>query len=247
MNVMPRNIVLLPLLLLIIFGFGLLLVKAIRPRVNYFTTWRNNARFAGLYLALLIVLVPIYYLLPDQGFMQVSEGKNLADARTEGDMTGVYDYRFPPEGNLDQLPGVYKNSSQKFKVDTNKLTLKEAPTMGYQILIARKDVDDSEIEVSTYVAPHVAGGMNFTNLVLPPIISVQNGMLSVQAPSQQQLEFSRFNADFTINQFKQVNQTIQGMSASVNVGWKVIYLLVPKSLEIDSGAANVQMVLDQRD
>lgn len=240
MNVMPIRIIILPLLLLIILGVALFLVKKMKFRMNRLMTWRNNARLAGLYVVLLIALLPIYYLLPSQGFMQAGEENNLAFSETQRDFTYGYN-PFPPEGNPDQLPGVYKNDSHQFEIDTNKLMLEESPNTSYRILIARKDVDDGKIEVSSYITPHVAGGIDFTKSVLPPAIFWQQGTLLIQAPSQQQLEFRGLISDFTIKQFKQVNQGIRNMG-STSFGWKVIYLRVPKSMEIDSGTTNVQMV-----
>lgn len=234
---------LLPILLLLFFGFLVFLVKGLRPRLNRLITWRNNLLFAGAYLVLLLLLVLVSTFLLKGGFLQSSEGADLI-TKSPQDWADIDRNHFPPKVNLDQYPEIYKNSSQTFKLNSNTLTFEDSSSTGYNLLIERKSTNDGEIEVSTYVSPHYAGGFDFTKKVLPPMISLENGgRMSFQAPTSQNLEFIRFNPVFTVNQFKQVNQNHPSEMYSSRFGWKAIYLRVPKNLEIiDSGGYNVQMV-----
>lgn len=182
--------------------------------------------------------------LPNNEFIQSSRDENLLLTKLPQDWTNDLNaYRFPPEGDLDELPEIYKNSNQIFKLDSNIITLINSSNIeDNQIRIERKDTDDGEVEVSTYIGPHYAGGVDFTRLVLPPKIILEKGMLSIQAPTQQNLEFKRFDAGFTVNQFEQVKQN-SGEMNSAHIGWKVVYIRVPKNLEIiNSVGYNVQMV-----
>jgi hypothetical protein len=157
----------------------------------------------------------------------------------------LYNDHLPAGENLDNQPGLYRNSSQTFNNDTKKLAFKVSSNSGnHPIFVARKKVDDGKIEVSTYVATQLAGTIDFTKLVLPPIITYQNGTLSVES-THQSLNFIECNADFTINQFK--NQNMEDRNGlSTNFGEGVIYVRVPKSLEIENeeknGMSDVHMI-----
>jgi hypothetical protein len=219
------------------------LAKNLRPRLNRLFTWKNNLLFAGGYLALLILLTPISAYLLKDGSFQTNPDKNMITQSPKNWADNLNFYRIPPEGNLETNSEIYKNSSQKFRLTSNTLTIESSSSSEYnQILIERKNINDGEVEVNTYVAPHYAGSIDITKMILPPNISLMDGTMSFQAPSEQILEFKRFNSDFTINQFKRENQNTREMSSS-HFGWKAIYLRVPQNLEIISNGTNkVQMV-----
>ncbi len=238
------NMILSPLLLVVFVTFIFFLAKNLRPRLNRLLRWKNNLLFAGAYLALLLLLVPISAFFLKEGSFQQSVEKNfMTKSPKEWADDYFYPIPLPPKGNLDNNPEIYRNSSQKFKLNSSTLTLESSPSSEYnQILIERKDTDDGEVEVNTYIAPFYAGSIEFTKMVLPPKISLVDGIMSFQAPVNQILEFKRFNSDFTVNQFKQDNQNTREMS-SAHFGWKAIYLRVPQNLEIiNNGGNNVQMI-----
>lgn len=70
--------------------------------------------------------------------------------------------------------------------------------------------------------------------VITPEISFQKETLPFRSPSRQTLEYKQYKNDFTFDQFKLQNYG-KFMGMSVNSGGKVIYIRVPKSLEIDKG------------
>ena len=239
MNLLPMNLILLPLLLLLIVIVIRLIVPIIRTKISAFISWRRSFIAAGLYLGVLIVLVPILYLLPDEGFIKLIEDRNQAETISQNAITDLTNH-IPLVGDLDKQKGLYKNSSHTFKVDTKKLAFNGSANAINQIFIERKDVDDGEIEVCTYVTTQSAGNFDFTKLVLPPVISYENGTLSFKSANQQKLDFNRFNSDFTVAQFKNLNMGVEN-GMSWGFGWKVIYIRVPKSLEIDKGKYNNQI------
>ncbi len=71
-----------------------------------------------------------------------------------------------------------------------------------------------------------------TKLVSPPIVTLQNGTLSLEASQQQRFDFKQFTTDFTVEQLK----SIKSVKATYNsYGRKVIYIRVPKGMEINKG------------
>lgn len=223
------------LLLLIIIAI-VFIVPKIRLKISAYISWKSNLIVAGLYLGVLIMLVPISYLLPDNDFIKLIDDKDQSVLRSQNAISNLYN-DLPLKVDLDKQAGVYKLSSQTFQVAAKKLSFKfdEAiPSGNHQVFVERKDVDDGEFEVSTYVATQLVGGIDFTKLISPLAVSFQNGTVSFGSARHQRFDFRQFIPDFTVNQFK--GQTFWNLNrGSAIFSGQIIYLRVPKSLELDQG------------
>lgn len=232
MNASSTSLNLIPLFMFMIFIgiLAILFTRVIKPWISGNLSWKKNSFFAGLYLALLIILVPISYLLPTQEFTQSSEDKSQ---NINYSPTDVID-SFSSTENPDQIQGVYKNSTQTFKLDTHALSFNEAINRGnYQIFIKRNGINDGQIEVSTYIYKQFYGKIDLTKRIPPPSISLQNGKLTIETIEHPNFEFKQFLADFTVDQFRPHNQEWFNSSRSPS-DWRIIYLRVPQSLEIQN-------------
>lgn len=239
MNRLFAQLIAITLLVLLIVTVVKFIVPMIRLKISANVSRRRSFILAGIYLGILMILVPILYLLPNQGFVKLGENRNQAEMTSQNTITNLFN-DLPLKGDFDKLPGIFKNSSHKFKVDTKKLVFMFNSYPGnYQFFVQRKDIDDGEIEVSTYVATHSAGNIDFTKLVLPPVISYENGTLSFKLANQR-LDLNQFKPDFTVAQFKNINMGLENGFSS-RFGAKIIYICVPKSLEIDKGKYNGQI------
>ena len=218
----------------------IVIVAAIKPKTSAFViSWKRSLLIAGLYLAGLILLVPILYLLPNKDFIKLHENANKTEALSQYNAGDLY-YN-SAKGNIDEQQGFYKNSSVTFKIYKKTLRFKASNNTGYnQIFIERKGVDDGKIEVNTYVATHFIEDIDITKQISPPNISFKDGILTIKT-ERQSLGFKRFNLDFTLKQFKPAYiENNRGMST--NFGGRVVYIRVPKSLEIDKGTNNVNII-----
>ncbi len=220
------------IIIVAIIRFGVVILKA-----NFFS-WQKNSVLAGVYLAVLLILVPLLYLLPDHDFskqfMNINQNVWQPDPEELSNCVA--------QGNLDQQNGVFKKNSLKFKLEGNNLGFNIAGDSAgeYQIFIRRKDVNDGEIEVSTYVLPpNSMFGVDYTRQILPPDMSLSNGLLIIKSGQRQELNFKRFEADFILNQFKQSNMPYNNGRES---GGRLICVNVPKSLVIDDGNNHVTIV-----
>jgi len=205
-------------------------------------TWKRSFICAGLYLGILVLMVPILYVLPNKGFIKVSANGNQADTVYHNVFNDLYNRDNNLPLDLDQQEGLYKNSSQTFKTESNKLSFNLDPNFNPpRIFVERKAVDDCEINVSTYAAIQSVGGIDFTKLIQPPAMSFQKGTLSFRSNNLQVLSLKKFNPDFTVDQFiNGLSGSIQSPLGSYGFG-QVIYLRVPKSLQIDTGAYSNQI------
>lgn len=220
------------LIFLIIFigSIILLSMQVIRPWMSRRSSWKRNALWAGIYLAILLALLPLHYLIPRQEFMQSSSDNSQTGLIAPSDITES----FSSVENPDLIEGVYKNSTQTFKLDTNNITFDvSAIPVSYQIFVKRKDIDDSEVEVSGYITDRFVGKISYAKSFSPPILLLKNGRLFINPPERQNLEFKAFMADFTIDQFKHINDELM-RNLYTPPGEKILYLHVPQSLEIQN-------------
>jgi len=241
------NTILFPSLIFLIIVAIIFVGPKVRSIIGSVLTWRRNLILAGVYLGILILLVPMLYMLPNNDFTKLMEDRNQAEKTISQNSFTDLNNNLPLVGDFDQQNGLYKNSSHTFKVDTTKLAVivDERMTGDYQIFVERKSVDDEEIEISTFVTtqPPLKGSLDFTKLISPPTITFQKDTLSLMSASRQTVDFTQFNADFTVDQFKKHNYG----GASANFGQNVIYIRVPKSLELDKGKYSDQIqVLSSR-
>ena len=222
-----KSIIFASLIPIVLIGIAIMFTAPkLKSKLGSLITWRRSFIIAGIYLGILLVSVPTLYLLSDKGLIKLVETSKEA-----------VNFESLLEGDFDKHPGLYKKSSQTFKSDSNKLTFNVAANMGnYRIFVERKDVDDGEIEVRTYTETQMTIGIDVTKLVPPPIVTHQKGTLILEPSQQLRLEYKRFNVDFTAEQWKNRNRD-NGKATYIeymDFGETVIYLRVPKSMDIDT-------------
>lgn len=233
-------LIMVPFLILIGAVFGALIKKPMPQRLNRVFKWKNNLLLAGVYLAVLILLVPLALVLDQGGGLGSgsSTGKELLTEAPSNLAGPGWERQVPMDGHFEELEGYYKNSSQTFQAEGPQLKIKTdgAPEYG-QIFLERKDSADGLIEVSTYVAHHYARSnyaksIDYTKLVAPPQISLEKEILRIEAPPKQKLVFQEFSDSFIVSQFKEgVQNNYGGMMA---FGEKGILIQVPSDLEVVS-------------
>lgn len=106
---------------------SMFIAPIIRTRISDLITWKRSVIFAGLYLGVLILLVPMLYSLPDKGFIRLIDNSDQANTLSRNLISALYDQNNHLPRNLDKQEGIYKSSSHTFKVVTNKLSFSAAP------------------------------------------------------------------------------------------------------------------------
>ena len=222
-------------LFILIFIIGLLLIPVSRIK-GYFITWQGSLVLTGVYLAALLVLIPLLYLLPDQGM--IKDSPNIDQAAWQVTLEELYN--LPAQIDLHEPDGLYKTGSMTFKFGGDKLEFKVAENAGGSIvMVERKDVDDGKIEISTYTTPYRIDDIDFTELVFPLDISLENNILTVGMENQR-LEFSVFKGDFVTDQFK--GNKMFTTPRGINYGWQIVYVHIPKSLATEGESWNLKFV-----
>ncbi|WP_407306523.1 hypothetical protein [Desulfosporosinus sp. SB140] len=229
-------------IVLILFIAVILIVLMIAGKISTklftFMTWRKNAVLAGAYLVVIVLFVPLVSMLPNNGFLQ-SEINNGAANQSPGLETNLY--RIRNKEVFNQQQGMYKNSSQTFKLDQATLKLDMAVNSGYTLIfVERKAENDGKLDVLTYVTPYSIGKTDISKLLIPPRVSLQGGLLSIY-PVQQDLTFKLFKTSFIQNQFRPSDMNYSSWT-STKFGINAVYLKVPKSVSLDAGTNQVIML-----
>lgn len=229
-------------LVLVILAISLYFSWNLRPRFNRMVTWKINRIVALAFLGLLIIFVPIAAILNNSLLKSGDSRLKIVDlAVADQDISHI---EFPPEEDLDEYPGVYKSNSQTFPLSSNKLEITGLENIGhYQVLIKRKETNDGELAISNYTAPHYTNLLDYTKMIAPPRITLDNGVLSIEA-IEQNFSFLRYTPNFIIDQFKSEYSENRNMPMRFSVmGWRAIVLNVPKDLEITFDEEKLNIVI----
>ncbi|MEL1135459.1 hypothetical protein AAC978_09750 [Desulfitobacterium sp. THU1] len=220
----------------------------INPKLNKRNKWKNNLLVAGVYFGVLVLLALFApYLDQSKGFQSPNaNGKELlAEAPSNWSGDG-WEYHLPEGGRFEDRDGVYKNGTLTYKVEevnAPQLKIRNIGYTGYeQIYMERKASADGVIEVNTYVAPHyvrTADGksIDYTKLVAPPRISLEEGILKIEASAtdasldRQRIAFKNFSDNFTVSQFHPEPRNLNEGSSMV-MGARGILIRIPSDLEI---------------
>lgn len=177
------------------------------------------------YLAISILAVIIYYIMPKGNFAHANTGVNLE--QLENMKTGVVDdIRLLADKNIGDK---YNIESHSFNYEEKALEIifkKE----DQQVFINRKNSDDNKIEVYWYSGSMFVNGMDFANMIKGPSISLVNNKLIIEF-EKQRYNFTQFSKDVVINQFyegkDEKDRVINGIFGS-----GIIYIKIPLNLKV---------------
>ena len=219
------------------------MVIYLKPKLGALLSWKLSAIVSGLYFFGLLLLAPVLNLLPPNGFAEQVGHSATTFTPSQYDLRDLA--KAVIQGKQDNLQGVYKNSQHTFNYNGKTLGFRLPNVTEYnRIIIERKDVDDGQIAVSTYVTSQFVQGIDFTKRVLPPLISLDKGILFIKLNQPLNLDYRQFQNDFILDQFNS-DQSKHRNNSSMNIlmGWKAIYIRVPKSMAIDKGNNNIEIIV----
>ncbi|WNS75856.1 hypothetical protein RRV45_02145 [Bacillus sp. DTU_2020_1000418_1_SI_GHA_SEK_038] len=102
----------------------------------------------------------------------------------------------------------------------------------------RKDDDDGVIEARVYTDGMIVGGFDFSNKITPVNFRLNDDTLNINYPSHQIINISVARKEFTINQFTGQHP----INDVIGDGVLAVYLIIPKSLQLQSPNADFQYV-----
>jgi len=222
------------ILVIIIFVFNM--ISKIRIPIN--KTWP----MLSLYLALLLVSVPVFYAIAEPGVPMPGLGPNATgeslgveyDSHLNKFYSAIYDNR------LEEYEDATINRQWSFEYNQEHLLVTASGHQNYDAMIAvkQKDVNDGKVDVANYTAVSPFTKMTVAN---PPEVRLMENRLEIIAPQPKHVDMVRFNHDFTFAQFTGEGTFMQDRGYFYHEQ-QVLYIQIPANLIIDTDNSTVHIL-----
>ncbi|KJS13299.1 MAG: hypothetical protein VR67_04755 [Peptococcaceae bacterium BRH_c8a] len=226
------------ILIIIVFVFNM--ISKIRIPIN--KTWPVLI----LYLALLLISVPVFYAIAEPGQSMPGPGPNATgesswveyDSHLNKFYSAIYDNR------LEEYEDATINRQWSFEYDQEHLLVTASGNQNYNAMIAvkQKDVHDGKVDVANYTAVSPFSKITVAN---PPEVRLIENRLEIIPPQPKHVEMVRFNHDFTFAQFTGEGLFMQSKGFFYHEQ-QVLYIQVPANLIIKTDNSTVH-ILNHRD
>ncbi|HEY5561081.1 MAG TPA: hypothetical protein VIK72_04855 [Clostridiaceae bacterium] len=188
------------------------------------------------YCFILIASTFILYIIPKDNFVMSKNTINVPSSLNYVELA--------IQGKLNEANGYIETKAWSFVFTGERLIITDKAN---NILIGeRKSIDDGKIEVINYSINSSYHGINFTDIIKPSNVTLSNNNLFLNDVSNPPtpIKINQFSLDFTLNQFAKVNPTSDLTDTSPFFSMKIIYIKIPKSLQIDdtSSFKSLQMI-----
>jgi hypothetical protein len=159
-------------------------------------------------------------------------------ARAEGKEDSWLDlFNFLQNGDFEQIDPDYIAQSEVFDYDHPTVRIasnrEEDSTL---IFVERKDTNDGKIEGFVYNTGFNVNGYQFTDILAPIQLELNNDTLEVNHPAIQNVKIAIAKKEFPITQFNGQQRTNVTTMGPDN---QAIYLRIPADLEISNKYSNV--------
>lgn len=207
----------------------------------------NKTRLAvGLYVALLLVSVPVFYAVAEPGAPEpMPEPRQIIERDRERitleEIRINSFYEAFHEGRLSEYEGAEIIARWRFDYQEESLEITFQDYRLYSTLIAveRKEADDGQLDV-LYYAPKQPFDLTLVN---PPDIRLAGNQLQILEPERLHLEVVQFFHDFTMAQFTGLGIS-STRGAPVFFGDNsILYLRIPEDLRIDTDESTEHRIL----
>jgi hypothetical protein len=162
-------------------------------------------------------------------------------ARTEGKKDSWLDlYNDLHNGAYNRIDPDYIAQSEVF--DYNHPTIRITSNReedGTHIYVERKDTNDGKIEGFVYNTGFNINGYQFTDILAPIHLELNNDTLEINHPAIQNVKIAIAKKEFPINQFNGQKRTDVTSMGPDN---QAIYLLIPANVEISNKYTNMTYV-----
>ncbi|SDH63357.1 hypothetical protein [Alteribacillus bidgolensis] len=145
------------------------------------------------------------------------------------------------EGKDKSINKNYIKKQWTFEYDESQLSI-ETPdnnVNGTDILIERKEENDHVIEADYYQTPSSIEGKMAEPARNPSIQQTETALI-IRKPEEDRLEYSAFKEEFPFNQGAEKINVFE--NSSLSLGSTLIYLRVPKDLDVNMDPYQVQYV-----
>ena len=222
--------------LITIFVIIVFMVKVIKNKKYLFG---NRALFVcSIYFVILLLCAGFEAVYPSNKMPTKSIVENHEIEKESKDL-----YDAAVEGEIDKVDPSYIR--QKWNYDYRKhqlsIELKSGEFMSTQIVVEKRKMNDSKIEAVFYKSRSSFNGKELTQRIRPLRIELLGDTLTITQPKAVKMEYNEFNDTFAVTQF--TGEKLFNHDLNFNEGQGIIYLRIPKNLEItDNASLNIQFI-----
>jgi hypothetical protein len=230
------NLILLIIPIVVIFVLLVSVGKSTRKSRNYSYNRRVWKIFIG-YFILLLICVVIDAAIPSKGATAL---KKLDANKLAKETERLHDAALA--GKIDQVDAKYKIKTWTFSYNGKRLdtAAKNNGDMdGLQVVVERKNSNDHQIEAAFYRTKVGLDDLDITEMIKPIGLELAGNQL-IFVPEKSEINFTKFDNVFAINQF--TGKSIFGHGYSLYEGQSILYLKLPKDLKlVTDDQANVEI------
>lgn len=189
----------------------------------------------GGYIAILLISFIVVHVLPKGDFLN----EKAVEQNGEREIDREYQdfYSAAEEGRLDQIESAHKNKEWNFEYIEEQLeiVIVDRENFNIRVIVKNKDIYDNMIEVASYTGRSIMNGIEYTDKVKPPEVTLEGNRLKIANPESLKIELARFDRDLTAKQFfpEGDNNNYMGSVNIFHVGPPVLYIQVPKNVQVE--------------
>lgn len=189
----------------------------------------------GIYGALLLIAVGVFYLLPIEESLNkvVETQEELAQAGRAGDLLMIT----ASEGKQiekENIDGVFIKNRWDFPYEAKQLEVTQVDERhGIPFILIERKEDDGQIEVIQYYTRAIIENIELTDEIAPFTIQLEKNQLMISNPNVIDMHVGKFAKEFTISQFTSQNGIDLFSDVNHIHGANVLYIRVPKNVEVE--------------
>ncbi|MFB1082894.1 hypothetical protein [Jeotgalibacillus sp. JSM ZJ347] len=222
----------LPIALMLLIAFSFLILRNKKIAVKPKKPRRKMVReiFIG-YTAVLILSMAAYYVLPVSG----EEVSQVSDPQRVSQDEGWSIHEKATQNRFDEIDPAYLIEQKEFEY--SKLTLVMPDNLSErgdpEIIVTVDGALDDQILMDVYKTPFTLNGVDITDEVVRPDVTIKSNMVSISnVYGQNDLHYIQFNPSFVTEQFFNDEQRNRYGGFGYSYGVQVVHLYVPEDVTI---------------
>ncbi|NLP52866.1 hypothetical protein [Bacillus sp. RO1] len=204
----------------VIVGIYIFFSKGVK-RVKFLTSIKKNIFVLGGYAIVLLVSMVIYFMIPDENFMEVQrQGKNQSGFLL-----------FENLMNKEEVDEKYLASVDAYPLKDKELVIRnKAGFAEYNVLFQKTEELQEEIEVQIYKGQFEINEFDFSNELPLPTINYTNNIIEVENAPYFEKNLAFLTPEFPFTQFSGERWEVQGSGSAQSS--PIIYINIPKDVDV---------------
>jgi len=197
-------------------------------RINFSTSVKKNIILLGGYVFILFVSMVIYFMIPDEKFMEVQN----KEANQDGFL--LYESLM----NKEEVDEKYLASVDDYSLEEKELVIRsKGRATEYNVLFNKTEELQEEIEVQIYKGQFEINEFDFSDELPLPIVNYTDNILEVENAPFIEKNIAFMTPEIPFTQFNRERWEEQGSSSASRS--PIIYIKIPKDVNVIWNKENI--------